>query len=331
MVDGRHEIALVVALVLLTVGLLRVGHHVRVRAEYEVNGQTTELTNPPLIPTRLVLAEAPNFTTHFVNLSNVTVDTTYENPVNNDIVNAEIDWEAVDPRFSDWKLRLNSSLYDSDVLQAEILWRTGKGYLWMQHSRKAGGTTLCMTLRANLEGLVRIGAVAKAPPRKTCQIASLRYDSDFVTDPKRPGVDKFIWDHMKLDNVVEHEGGPSPGDITVNEAWRPWVFVTTMRDPLKRVLSLTTGSWGCKFDYQPSFGFDLTHLSSMVWKCDKNQYCCISDYFTRQFAGVGTPTTLTSTHLELAKTNMRRYSCILLVEHWDETAHCLGSALSLVR
>ena len=38
---------------------------------------------------------------------------------------------------------------------AEEFWRNQRGNIYMQHSRKAGGTTLCMTLRLNSKGLIR--------------------------------------------------------------------------------------------------------------------------------------------------------------------------------
>ena len=59
-------------------------------------------------------------------------------------------------------------------------------YLWMQHVRKAGGTTLCMTLRLNQMGLIRSHQKRhKYDERQTCQIRSLCFDCDVKKEMER--------------------------------------------------------------------------------------------------------------------------------------------------
>lgn len=58
---------------------------------------------------------------------------------------------------------------------AERFWLQQQGVIYMQHSRKAGGTTLCMLLRMNRRGLVFDD---RHPlERKTCQLVDFCVDS----------------------------------------------------------------------------------------------------------------------------------------------------------
>ena len=64
---------------------------------------------------------------------------------------------------------------------AEFFWKHQHGKLWIQHARKAGGTTLCMLLRLNTFGLIhtRQGQF-HMPPRETCQIKQFCIDCDLT-------------------------------------------------------------------------------------------------------------------------------------------------------
>jgi len=82
----------------------------------------------------------------------------------------------------------------------------------MQHSIKAGGTTLCMTLRLNMYGLIWSNQCKrKAPPiRKTCQICdfccdcNLKEKSDYSIS-SLSSMEKHAMDGHKQ-NFMEIEG-----------------------------------------------------------------------------------------------------------------------------
>lgn len=251
---------------------------------------------------------------------------------------------------------------------AEALFVRQEGKLWMQHARKAGGTTLCMLLRLNQHGLIR----AKPnywgmPHRETCQITRFCVDCDLTktlphdiryeyhnsqdggesssssqTWPVIPRlVDCITTTHFR--NFYEVEGTVSPPTILTDSEWANFVFVSTLRHPIARIISslhndppFTSISKGC---YKPEAAHDLNNCSKailastedMETKCRQGIYYCYSNYFIRMFAGHrnGAYHPVTRETLELAKQNFRRYSCVILQEHWAETSHCLSHKLGL--
>lgn len=75
---------------------------------------------------------------------------------------------------------------------AEHFWLSQSGYLYMQHSRKAGGTTLCMQLRLNTHGLVKLTDKDwETGMRKTCQICTLCCDCNYFKRSFFKGFESF--------------------------------------------------------------------------------------------------------------------------------------------
>ena len=253
---------------------------------------------------------------------------------------------------------------DMDALEqrkvAEALFVRQEGKLWMQHARKAGGTTLCMLLRLNQHGLIRAKPnYWDMPHRETCQIARFCVDCDLtkalphdiVYDHKYGGdnqwpvvprlVDCITTTHFR--NFYEVEGTVSPPTILTDPEWANFVFVSTLRHPIARIISslhndppFTSISKGC---YKPEASKQLNNCSKailastedMETKCRQGIYYCYSNYYIRMFAGHrnGAYHPVTRETLDIAKQNFRRYSCVILQELWAETSQCLSHKLGL--
>jgi len=87
---------------------------------------------------------------------------------------------------ADHDASLETSYQQMDSFQqasaAERFWQNQHGKVWMQHSRKAGGTTLCMLLRLNSFGLIKTRHLHwRMPQRETCQINKFCADCDLLS------------------------------------------------------------------------------------------------------------------------------------------------------
>ena len=81
---------------------------------------------------------------------------------------------------------------DEQKAVAEHFWLSQSGYLYMQHSRKAGGTTLCMQLRLNTHGLIKLNDKDwETGTRQTCQICALCCDCNYLKMPLFKGFESF--------------------------------------------------------------------------------------------------------------------------------------------
>jgi len=266
----------------------------------------------------------------------------------------------------------NYTAEDRDILAAvaaaDANWKVGRqGYLWMQHSRKAGGTTLCMTLRLNSKGLVRVTAnqFNITEKRTTCQLLTLCGDCD-VKSKFRAQVeqnyggrfDSFFREQLNNAgrNFIELEGNGVPVDMVVaadagarsaqrqsrKDPWEDFVFVSTIREPLARIVSdlESTHTFRCG-DVHGSGDVQKTAASKacvenllrdeavILGRCRKGVYECHSNYYVRIFSGLDAEYTTDADMLARAKRNFKRFSCVVLQERWSETARCLGTRLGL--
>lgn len=209
-------------------------------------------------------------------------------------------------------------------LAAEDSWKQSQGYLWMQHARKAGGTTLCMTLRLNIYGLVQVRKENHdLPARETCQM------TDFCNDCNLKNKHGFssqllmqIMDaHQR--NFIEAEGNGVPENLWDSGDWEQFVFVSTLRHPVSRIVSLL------KNDYCKSRGKDCfeqikrTFASNVNKWCNKGVYMCPSNYYVRIFSGLDNNYTTDADMIQRAQLNFVRFSCVILLEQWDDTVSCL--------
>lgn len=232
---------------------------------------------------------------------------------------------------------------------AEAFWLRQEGKLWMQHSRKGGGTTLCMRLRLNQNGLMKTRPKQwNMPERETCQIRDLCTDCDLT---KRKDIFKgwnsmprlmscAIESHQR--NFNELEGTVSPPDLTTNAEWSNFVFVSTLRHPLARIISSLHNDPpyrkvnGCVQPTNPKELNLCAHRkvsfdNKIMDECHKGIYYCYSNYYVRMFAGHpnGPSNVVTKETLQLAKKNFLRYSCVVLQEQYETTESCLKTKLGL--
>jgi hypothetical protein len=235
---------------------------------------------------------------------------------------------------------------------AEALWVQDRGYMWMQHSRKAGGTSLCMLLRQNSEGLIRVQHRLNNEPRVTCQLVKL-CGSDCNVKKKFSTNELFgkVSHAMEVAgrNLIEVEGSGVPNDLLTTSTstnstedaesvWKDFVFVSTIRHPLDRIESALRNdnlAWSCR---KPHLN-DTERLkcrsdfvdsnATILSRCSGKVYDCHSNYYVRTFSGMDTNYTTDAEMLRLAKERFLRFSCVVLQEAWDETIPCLATKLGL--
>jgi hypothetical protein len=209
-------------------------------------------------------------------------------------------------------------------VRAETLWKNQQGYLWMQHSRKAGGTTLCMNIRLNMYGLVQLHAKDhKAGVRKTCQIVDFCRDCDVkknYTVAALPGMVRSVMDSHEQ-NFIEIEGSGVPIDM-LESSWDDFVFVSTIRHPVDRIVSSLLNDQ-CRKKRECFEGKMRSFASTAITQCQQGVYHCNSNYFVRTFSGLDNRYTTDEDMLEKAKMNFLRLSCVVIVEYWGETVSCL--------
>lgn len=238
---------------------------------------------------------------------------------------------------------------------AESLWLRQQGKLWMSHSRKAGGTTLCMSLRLNTGGLIHANAQHwTMPKRQTCQIMDFCPECDLTRSNADSPAGRFQgWESMPrlIDcvtgvsnrNFIELEGTVTPPDLLTNPEYANFVFITTIRHPIARTIS--------SLHNDPLFNKKLPNCTqpdeanqvngcahnfisdgeAIMKRCHWGVYFCYSNYFVRVLAGHpnGKDNEVTRHTLELAKRNFLRYSCVILQEQWKDTSSCLATKLGL--
>lgn len=136
---------------------------------------------------------------------------------------------------TDGELNITAQL-SAERRYAEDRWHHGEGMLWLQHYRRAGGTSLCHLLRGAVPNARFLVARGEA-----CQPEDWRL-RDAVA----------ICEHnltlVKLDlqsqggNAFAQEYGPIPGSVLIGHraqrrTLRDWVFVASIRDPWQRFWS----------------------------------------------------------------------------------------------
>lgn len=144
-----------------------------------------------------------------------------------------------------------------DRERAVGLWRGGQGLLWLQHLRRAGGTSLCHLLMAALP-LSRFvaGGEACQPPDFQLRDAAAIVGHNLSL----LGADLLV----QGGNSFAQEYGPVPGPLLLGVGgrlgrWglRRWVFVTTIRDPWARFWSQL------RYEMAPCLG-DPRHLAACI-------------------------------------------------------------------
>jgi len=270
------------------------------------------------------------------------------------------------------KTRQRESLHDvlseidRDAELAAENWRSGKGRLWLQRVRGAGGSILCHNLRLNSDlnrnaSIVRFGNYSL---KVQVQDFTKSYEEDFCTSSSTKShiiglgssmeenhdvkvkddccqIESYDFDDMKglvrhlgERNIVEESKRSLPITSILHqhrEDWSRWVFVTSLRGPLHRAVSLLHSESRYCGDENKVCPYDILFQEDTARKncaTDDASYC-YSNHMTRVFSGRHGTNNLTHTDLENAKLMLHRFSCILVMESLNRTASCLEDTLGL--
>lgn len=212
--------------------------------------------------------------------------------------------------------------------QAQEAWLNGSGYLWLQHSRKAGGTSLCMMLRDNEMGLVRMNQTIINLKRKTCQIEDFCFNCNVKDKYNTSDLERATIAAIQRNerNMIEMEGAGVPVDMLSPGKWGSFVFVSSIRHPIPRALSSLLHDGKTKCNAASNRSECMSHhlqMNETMMRCSRWIYNCHSNYYVRMFSGLDTQYTTDEDMLARAKQNFHRFSCVLLQERWDDTSVCL--------
>eukprot|EP01084_Bolivina_argentea_P100234 180015_1 len=251
-------------------------------------------------------------------------------------LNTKLQFLSNHSNISNRSYRTYETLIAQDRMDSEMLFRSGNAYLWFQHARKCGGTALCMTLRWNMYGLLQRGDLVRTPQklkRKSCQLRGL-FKSGKKPNQNFTNVLNGVMKQYQT-NFIEFENSGLPTDILTNSYWKNWTFITSMRNPMDRIVSA--------IKRLPQFcnGLEVCDMSKYInanfikQSCDHYMYTCINNYFIRMLLGfdgvIQRIDAINQTHLIKAKQVLHRISCVIIVESWDDTIKCLGERLGLYR
>ena len=214
----------------------------------------------------------------------------------------------------------------------------GTAKIYLQHVRKAAGTTLCALLRANANATVgdcmppnRVGGsgdVGRVFRSVNGVFGSLEEVASYL-DNNRLEVVASENGHMPA-FVDDHLGGTDPS----------WVFVTIMREPIGRILS------SLHYEYKPlmkewneavgaadPFTADkqkqLVYSHALGYLRWNRFRCKLDNYATRVFSHTCAKPKLTEQDYQLATRNLRRFDICFVSEWFAEMAPLVKYTLGM--
>lgn len=177
-------------------------------------------------------------------------------------------------------------------------------YIWFQHIRKSGGSSLCKLLKEN--GVGRI--------RSNCQVFE-------YLDPRQLNAS---WNELKqrADSKstktvgIEWESFRLPFYLNHLSEFDDVLFLTVIRDPISRAWSDLNynGTWHCN--------------TGDLWECAHSDYFWFSDFCVRMFSGL-MPNgyrgenhfalkRVEGIHLEIALSVLRRFDVVIILKEWNQ-------------
>ena len=160
----------------------------------------------------------------------------------------------------------------------------------------------------------------------------LEDDEEIVKENDCCQIESYDMQNLGTRNIVEESKRPLPvSSILGNrEDWNRWVFVTSLRSPLDRAVSLLHSESRYCRDRVGNCSYETLFRDDSVRKNCANDSFCYSNHMTRVFSGRHGTDELTRTDLERAKLMLHRVSCILVLdESLNQTASCLKHTLGL--
>ncbi len=263
-------------------------------------------------------------------------------------------------------------IIDREAKLAADSFRSGKGHVWLQRVRNAGGSMLCHNLRLNSDlllntsSIVRFGDVTTSTSSSSLQLVDFSKSYEDYCHSSTSSSSSSKYHHLTQDeeendqndddccqieshdmndvkgfiknlgerNIVEESIRPLPVSSLLRhrEEWSRWVFVTSLRGPLDRAMSLFHSEPRyCRDEFQvgkPCSYSDLFRDDVVRKNCAEASYC-YSNHFTRVFSGRHGTDELSREDLEIAKIMLHRFSCILILESLNRTSSCLDHTLGL--
>ena len=146
-------------------------------------------------------------------------------------------------------------------------------------------------------------------------------------------IESYDMQNLGTRNIVEESKRPLPVSSVLGnrEDWNRWVFVTSLRSPLDRAVSLLHAESRYCRDRVGNCSYETLFRDDSVRKnCANDSSYCYSNHMTRVFSGRHGTDELTRTDLERAKLMLHRVSCILVLgESLNRTVSCLKHTLGL--
>ena len=240
----------------------------------------------------------------------------------------------------------------------------GTAKIYMQHVRKAAGTTLCALLRANANATLRdcqapapinisdspapIDASDGGPDQPIRRPATmLQYKDptrDFMENLLSFGSLEEVASYLDKEGleVVASESDHMPAyvDDHLGGADPSWVFVTSMREPISRILS------SLHYEYKPLMKewneavgaadpFTADKQKQLVYShalgyLQWNRFnCSLDNYATRVFSHTCAKPKLTEEDFQLAEHNLRRFDICFVSEWFAEMAPLVKFTLGM--
>ena len=204
----------------------------------------------------------------------------------------------------------------------------GTAKIYLQHIRKAAGTTLCALLRANANATTTNCLYRRS-------LVSFRSLKDVASKMDGDNLDIIASEDGDLPRFVDdHLGGADPS----------WVFVTIMREPIGRILSslhyeygLLKLAWkeaqhrsvhgGEPFTADQQRKLVYSHAQSYLRRTLKG--CRLDNYATRVFSHACQKATVTEQDYQLAAQNLRRFDMCFVSEWFAEMTPLVKYALGM--
>ena len=231
----------------------------------------------------------------------------------------------------------------------------GTAKIYLQHVRKAAGTTLCALLRANANATVHdcqppAPISDRGPDQPIRQSTEMRYKDPtrhYMANVLSFGSLEKVASYLDKEGleVVASESNHMPAyvDDHLGGADPSWVFVTSMREPIGRILSSLHYEYGplqkewnqavVRRSADDPFTADeqkqLVYSHALKYLRWNRFRCKLDNYATRVFSHTCAKPKLTEEDFQLAEHNLRRFDICFVSEWFAEMAPLVKFTLGM--